>query len=55
LLIAVVCFIASVLVLNQPKEKIPFKKPASSGGAFYDKKTQINQSKKNTLLRRFIS
>jgi hypothetical protein len=47
--------LATAIVLTQPKEKTEIKKPACSGGASYDKKVQIDQAKKNSILRRFIS
>jgi hypothetical protein len=55
LLIASVCILATAVVLTQPKEKTCIKKPATSGGASYDKKVQMEQAKKNSILRRFIS
>ncbi len=38
----------------KPKEKIPVKKTPAAGSS-YDKKMQMNDEKKNTILRRFIA
>jgi len=43
------------MMLALPEQNPDVKKPASSGGASYDKKTQEEQAKKNSILRRFIS
>jgi hypothetical protein len=55
LLIATVALTVTIMMLALPEQNPDVKKPASSGGASYDKKTQEEQAKKNSILRRFIS
>jgi hypothetical protein len=43
-----------VLLIARPAEKANIKAPVKGSGS-YDKKLQIDQAKKNTILRRFIS
>ena len=54
LLLALVCIIVTAVILVHPEEKTNIKTPANSGGA-PDRKIQIEQAKKNSILRRFIS
>jgi len=45
---------AVVIMSTAAKKETAVPRPANSGGS-YDKKMQIEQEKKNTILRRFIS
>ena len=56
LLIAFGCIITTLVVLAAPAtQNINTKTPASGGGGCYGTKPQMEQAKKDYILRRFIS
>ena len=54
LILGTTLIIITVLLIARPAEKTNIKAPAKSAGSS-DKKFQIDQAKKYTILRRFIS
>jgi len=54
LFVAAGFIIVSIIVVTQPSKKTKTVSPGSSGSS-YEKKIQVDQAKKNSIIHRFIS